>query len=89
MARGAALAINRLAYWFNERKGNDSDRFVKAMKSLAGKHLTYGELTGKDTKINTYGLSVGPNPSAHVESSANLALSFRKTLSFANSGGLE
>ena len=37
--------LDEQAYRFNDRKGSDSDRFVKAMQSLAGKRLTYAELT--------------------------------------------
>ena len=32
---------------FNNRKGNDSERFILAMQRAAGKQLTYGELTGR------------------------------------------
>ena len=32
---------------FNERKGSDADRFQKITSQIAGKRLTYAELTGK------------------------------------------
>jgi transposase-like protein len=35
------------AYRFNERGGNDSDRFGKVMLSVPGKRLTYKQLTAK------------------------------------------
>jgi transposase-like protein len=40
--------IDEQAFRYNNRKDmNDSDRFTAAMKQIAGKRLTYAELTGK------------------------------------------
>jgi transposase-like protein len=41
--------LDEQTFRFNERKGKDADRFVKAVKSIAGKRLTFDELTGKGT----------------------------------------
>jgi hypothetical protein len=32
---------------FNEREGEDRDRFAETLGSVAGRRLTYEELTGK------------------------------------------
>ncbi|MFN2476957.1 MAG: IS1595 family transposase [Chthoniobacterales bacterium] len=37
------------AYRFNERKGTDSERFTRALSTVANRRLTYRELTGKAT----------------------------------------
>lgn len=37
---------------FNERKGNDKDRFLKAVGSVSGKRLTYDELIGYNLPCN-------------------------------------
>ena len=42
--------LDEQTFRFNERKGKDADRFVKAVKEIAGKRLTYEELTGKTTE---------------------------------------
>ena len=39
--------LDEQAFGFNERDGEDADRFRKALKSIAGKRVTYSELTGK------------------------------------------
>ena len=39
--------LDEQAYRFNEREGTDRSRFVRAMRKLAGKRLTYAELTGR------------------------------------------
>lgn len=39
--------LDEQAFRFNERKGKDSDRFAKVTSQVAGKRLTYDELTGK------------------------------------------
>lgn len=41
--------LDEQTFRFNERKGKDADRFVKAVKQVAGKRLTYDELTGGGT----------------------------------------
>lgn len=38
--------LDEQAFRFNERKGKDADRFVQTVKQVAGKRLTYDELTG-------------------------------------------
>jgi hypothetical protein len=39
--------LDEQTFRFNERKGKDADRFVEVVKSVAGKRLTFEELTGK------------------------------------------
>lgn len=39
--------LDEQAFRFNEREGEDRDRFSKALGSVAGRRLTYSELTGK------------------------------------------
>jgi transposase-like protein len=39
--------LDEQSFRFNERKSTDSERFLKAIPSLIGRHLTYGALTGK------------------------------------------
>src|SRR5215212_8082793 len=41
--------LDEQAFRFNEREGEDADRFKKALGSVAGRRLTYSELTGKPT----------------------------------------
>jgi hypothetical protein len=36
---------------FNERDGEDSDRFAKALGGVAGRRLTYDELRGKNASV--------------------------------------
>jgi transposase-like protein len=40
--------LDEQAFRYNERKGDDGDRFVEAASSAFGRRLTYKELTGKD-----------------------------------------
>jgi transposase-like protein len=42
--------LDEQAFRFNERKGKDADRFVKTVKQVTGRRLTYEELTAKDTE---------------------------------------
>lgn len=42
--------LDEQAFRFNERGGEDRDRFEKAIGSVAGRRLTYSELTGKDAE---------------------------------------
>jgi transposase-like protein len=37
--------VDEQAYRFNEREGNDSDRFTRAAQSVTGRRLTYRQLT--------------------------------------------
>ena len=39
--------LDEQAFRFNECDGQDADRFRKALGSVAGRRLTYDELTGK------------------------------------------
>ena len=39
--------LDEQAFRFNEREGQDSNRFKKALGSVAGRRLTYSELTGR------------------------------------------
>lgn len=41
--------VDEQVFRFNNRKVKDADRFALAMSQVAGKRLTYAELTGKDT----------------------------------------
>lgn len=38
--------VDEQVFRFNERKGTDKDRFIKAVGSISGKRLTYDELRG-------------------------------------------
>jgi hypothetical protein len=38
------------AFRFNEREGEDKERFAKTLGSFAERRLTYNELTGKTTR---------------------------------------
>ena len=40
--------LDEQAFRFNNRKGNDSDRFIKAAQNITGKRLTLKQLTGKE-----------------------------------------
>jgi transposase-like protein len=40
--------LDEQAFRFNERDGEDADRFKKALGSVAGRRLTYRQLTGSD-----------------------------------------
>jgi transposase-like protein len=40
--------LDEQTFRFNTRKGNDSDRFKRVSEQVAGKRLTYKEVTGKD-----------------------------------------
>ncbi|MDQ3386311.1 MAG: transposase [Actinomycetota bacterium] len=40
--------LDEQAFRFNEREGEDADRFVKTLGSVAERRLTYSELTGTD-----------------------------------------
>jgi transposase-like protein len=42
--------LDEQAFRFNTRKGKDADRFVETVKQVAGKRLTYEELTGSQTE---------------------------------------
>jgi len=39
--------LDEQAFRYNNRKGEDADRFVKTLESAAGRRLTYEEVTGK------------------------------------------
>ncbi|MCA1621400.1 MAG: IS1595 family transposase [Acidobacteria bacterium] len=41
--------LDEQTFRFNERKGKDADRFIKTVRQIAGKRLTFDELTGKKT----------------------------------------
>jgi transposase-like protein len=38
--------LDEQAFRFNERKGTDSERFLKAVTTISGRRLTYRGLTG-------------------------------------------
>ena len=40
--------LDEQSFRFNERKGNDADRFGLALSKVSGKRVTYKELTGKE-----------------------------------------
>ena len=39
--------LDEQAFRFNEREGEDKDRFAKALEAINGRRVTYSELTGK------------------------------------------
>jgi transposase-like protein len=39
--------LDEQSFRFNERKGKDADRFIKTVKAVSGKRLTYEQLTGE------------------------------------------
>jgi transposase-like protein len=41
--------LDEQTFRFNERKGKDADRFIKTVRQIAGKRLTFDELIGKKT----------------------------------------
>lgn len=41
--------LDEQTFRFNERKGKDADRFIKTVKQIAGKRLTFDKFTGKKT----------------------------------------
>jgi transposase-like protein len=40
--------LDEQTFRFNNRKGDDSDRFLKAAQNITGKRVTYSQLTGKE-----------------------------------------
>jgi transposase-like protein len=57
--------VDEQVFRFNNRKNmNDSDRFALAMSQVAGKRLTYAELTGKDEspRMSPTGAGEAPVP---------------------------
>jgi hypothetical protein len=40
--------LDEQTFGFNERDGEDKDRFAKALGNVAGRRVTYDELTGKN-----------------------------------------
>ena len=40
--------LDEEAFRFNEREGDDADRFLNAMAQVTGKRVTYNKLTGKE-----------------------------------------
>jgi hypothetical protein len=40
--------VDEQVFRYNERKKSDAQRFVKLLSQLAGRRLTYAELTGKE-----------------------------------------
>ena len=46
--RGMFRYFDEEAFRFNEREGDDTDRFLAAMSEVSGKRVTYKKLTGKD-----------------------------------------
>lgn len=40
--------LDEQSFRFNNRKGNDADRFIKAAQNITGKRVTYSQLTGKE-----------------------------------------
>jgi transposase-like protein len=55
--------IDEQVFRFNNRKNkNDADRFALAMSQVAGKRLTYSELTGKDQSPRHEATGAGETP---------------------------
>jgi len=44
--------LDEQAFRFNERFGDDADRFITAMHEVAGRRVTYKKLTGKDGDVS-------------------------------------
>ena len=44
--------LDEQAFRFNGRKVNDSERFQRVMEQVAGKRVTYSELTGKSKEAD-------------------------------------
>ena len=42
--------LDEQSFRYNEREGVDADRFRSVLSSVAGRRLTYKELTGNDQK---------------------------------------
>ena len=45
--------LDEQAFRFNERENEDKDRFAKTLGAVAGRRLTYDELTGKHGALGT------------------------------------
>ena len=45
--------LDEQSFRFNTRKGNDAERFVNALSSIAGRRLTYRQLIGQNTTSTT------------------------------------
>jgi transposase-like protein len=45
--------LDKQSFRFNNRKGNDSSRFNRALSQIVGKRLTLAELTGKGLETAT------------------------------------
>lgn len=43
--------LDEQAFRFNERFGNDGDRFETVMKQIVNKRVTYKQLTGKSEEL--------------------------------------
>jgi hypothetical protein len=43
--------VDEQAFRFNEREGSDADRFVKVLSQVAGRRLTWDELTASDDEF--------------------------------------
>jgi transposase-like protein len=55
--------VDEQVFRFNNRKNDDAGRFALAMSQIAGKRLTYAELTGKDTdSLHTPTTGAGETP---------------------------
>ena len=50
--------LDEQAYRWNERHGNDRDRFLRAIRGVIGKRLTYDQLRGRTGR--------GPKPGHYV-----------------------
>ena len=44
--------LDEQAFRFNNRKASDGQRFVRVLKEIVGKRLTYHELTGKEACLS-------------------------------------
>lgn len=43
----AVRYLDEQAFRFNEREGNDADRFVRTMKQIEGRRIQYQQLIGE------------------------------------------
>jgi len=54
--------VDEQVFRFNNRKNDDAGRFALAMSQVAGKRLTYAELTGKDQSPRSSSTGTGETP---------------------------
>ncbi|HYR84586.1 MAG TPA: hypothetical protein VE422_10960 [Terriglobia bacterium] len=67
-----------IAFRFNEREGDDADRFLNALAEVTGKRVTYNKLTGKaDVKPSDNGEG-SDNPEPWINTNGEIRSSWKK-----------